>query len=356
MPRYILFGAFFIGLLAIGHAEPSILNRRLLAKSATANASSTAVSTGEEGEASASSTATSTGGTTIAKAFANSTIIEEVAFEVREMWREFQKTVSDESTCDEIIAAADTTVDERLEALAAVYATAFGSVSVDGTGSGCVGAESSGNATASAYLQVIIDLLVEVKFEGEDAKNGAFATAYGNLVGAATAKAWANALIDGCAAADQGEAFLFAKQETFATATATPAIIAFAWAQASAECGEKAFSESGIEGLVSNDGNSKVTSDSETETKGPATASAEGAGGATTEEDPKLIVDVKIAEAERCRSSYIFCCTTSPNEICRCTSSQNERLYRCKAEASEGTDKILWVDSEKNKECYCDKN
>lgn len=51
-----------------------------------------------------------------------------------------------------------------------------------------MGAESSGNATASAYLQVIIDLLVEVKFEGEDAKNGAFATAYGNLVGAATAK------------------------------------------------------------------------------------------------------------------------------------------------------------------------
>lgn len=49
------------------------------------------------------------------------------------MWTEFQKNVSDESTCDEVIAAADITVDERLEALAAVYATAFGSVIVDGT-------------------------------------------------------------------------------------------------------------------------------------------------------------------------------------------------------------------------------
>lgn len=87
---------------------------------------------------------------------------------------------------------------------------------------------------------------------------------------------------------------------------------------------EKAFSESGIEGLVSNDGNSKVTSESETETIGDANAAAQGSGGATTDEDPKLLVDAKIAEADRCRSFYIFCCTTSPSEICRCTSSQNE--------------------------------
>lgn len=54
-------------------------------------------------------------------------------------------------------------------------------------GSGCVSAESEGEAFASAYLQAIVDVIAEIKFEGED-EDEAFARAYGELMAGATAK------------------------------------------------------------------------------------------------------------------------------------------------------------------------
>ena len=47
--------------------------------------------------------------------------------------------------------------------------------------------ESEAEAISSAYLQVIIDLIGEIKFEGEDEAE-AFANAYAELVTGATAR------------------------------------------------------------------------------------------------------------------------------------------------------------------------
>ena len=52
-------------------------------------------------------------------------------------------------------------------------------------------------------------------------------------------QAWAEAFVSGCAAAENGSSFILAEQNSFGRATAVPAITAFAWAEAGAECGSK---------------------------------------------------------------------------------------------------------------------
>lgn len=60
-------------------------------------------------------------------------IFEDTEIEIKEMWSKFQNIVLEESSCDEVTAAAETAVNERLEALAEVYSGAFGTVSINGT-------------------------------------------------------------------------------------------------------------------------------------------------------------------------------------------------------------------------------
>lgn len=356
MARLALLVAFLAGLLVIGNAGP--LTSRIL-KSLMAGASSAAGSESNDPNAmaSASATAMSTGGMTVAEAFSSTEITEMAGVEINKMWVEFQKNVTDESTCEEVIAAADVAVDAQVAAVAEVYSSAFGTVTVQGTGSGCVNAEASGDATADAFLQVIIELIVGVNFPDEDTKDGAFARAFGNLVGAATASAWAEAFITGCAAAEDGNSFILAEQTSFARATAVPTISAFAWAEAGAACGEQAFSNSEIVGEVMIDGNVTADTASTTIVEGEGTADAAGGSGANVQEitDENGLFQARIAETAKCRGTFTFCCRTSVDETCHCTSSKNMRLFKCNAVATEGPDKVLWVDEELDQECYCDK-
>lgn len=356
MARLILFGAFLIAILAVGHAEFSITTRRMLDKAASAEASSTSTSSSTSGKAVSSAKARSEGGNVSATAVADTKVFEETAIEIQEMWDRFQETVSEDSTCEDVTGMADTVVNERLEALAEVYSSVFGTVSINGTGTGCVAAESAAEAISSAYLQVIVDLIAEIKLEGKDEAE-AFAKAYGELMTGATARAWAEALIDGCVSGEDEEASLLAEQKSFARATAVPTIIAFAWAQVGADCGMEAFSNSDFEADVSVEEDIVNESESRTEIDGDGTVTAAGDAKAevTQVTDPKELVDIRIAEADSCSDIYSFCCFTSPNQVCRCTQSSNEERFRCEAKASEGTEKILWVDAETKEECYCSK-
>lgn len=355
MGRLILFGAFLIGLLAVGHADSSITSRRMLDKTATAESSATSIST-DSGKSASSSIAKSEGGTVTASVVADTKVFQETEVEIKEMWDRFQETISEDSTCEEITGVADTVVNERLEAVAEVYSSVFGTVSINGTGTGCVSGESEAEAISSAYLQVIIDLIGEIKFEGEDEAE-AFANAYAELVTGATARAWAQALIDGCVSGEDEEASLLAEQKSFARATAAPTIIAFAWAEVGADCGMEAFSKSDLDVDVGVEEETVNETESTTEIEGDGTVTAAGDSKAEVSQvtDPKGLVDIRISEADSCSDVYAFCCFTSPSEVCRCTSSSNEERFRCKAEASEGTDKILWVDAETKEECYCSK-
>lgn len=356
MARLILFGAFLIGILAVGHAEFSIMTRRMLDKTASAESSSTARSSSGSGKAVADATAISKDGTVSASVVADTQVFEETAVEIREMWERFQETVSEDSTCEEVTGVADTVVNERLEAVAEVYSGVFGNVSINGTGTGCVSGESDAEAISSAYLQVIIDLIAEIKLEGEDEAK-AFANAYGELMTGATARAWAQAFIDGCVSGEDEEASLLAEQKSFARATAVPTIVAFAWAQVGADCGMEAFSTSDAEADVSVEEETVNETESKTEIDGEGTVTAGGGAKAEVSQvtDAQGLVDIRIAEADSCSDIYAFCCFTSPSEICRCTSSPNEERFRCRAEASEGSEKILWVDAETKEECYCSK-
>lgn len=356
MARLTLLIAFLAGLLVIGNAGP-LTSRILTQLSAGADSTASSVSNDPDGSASASAQALSTGGLTVAEAFASTEITEMAGVEINKMWVEFQKNVSDDATCEEVIAAADVAVDSQVAAVAEVYSSAFGTVTVEGTGSGCVNAEASGDATADAFLQVIIDLIVEVNFPDEDSKDGAFANAFGNLVGAATASAWAEAFISGCAAAEDGNSFILAEQTSFGRATAVPTISAFAWAEAGAACGEQAFSNSEIVGEVMIGGNVTADTASTTIVEGEGTADATGGSGADVQEitDENGLFEARIAQTEKCRGTFTFCCRTSVDDVCHCTSSRNMRLFKCNAVATEGPDKILWVDEEMDQECFCDK-
>lgn len=358
MVRLALVVSFLAGLLIIGHAAPLPKFSRLLKMlSAGAESTASADSNDPDGEVSASSAASSTMGLTVAEALASTQIVEEAASEVMDMWLDFQMNVTENATCDEVIAAADVAVDSHVVALAEVYSSAFGTVTVEGTGSGCVDAMASGDATAPAYLQIIIDLIVEVNFPDEDPKDGAFARAYGNLVGAAVATAWAEAFVSGCAAAENGSSFILAEQNSFGRATAVPAITAFAWAEAGAECGMTAFSDSEIVGTVMIDGSVEADATSTTVVEGMGDITATGGSGADVNEitDPEEAFQARIAEVSRCRGKFTFCCRTDSEDICRCTSSRNERLFSCEAVATEGDEQVLWVDDALGEECVCTK-
>lgn len=356
MMRFGHFAAFLACLVVIAHADP--FTHRALKQGLSAGAESSAEASSQDGGmATADSQATSTGGLTVAEAVSTVEIVENAAVEINKTWIEFEKNVTDDSTCEEVIAAADFAVDGQVEAVAEVYASAFGTVTVEGTGSGCASATASGDATATAYLQIVIDLVVDVNFPDEDKEDGAFARAYGNLVNAATASAWAEAFADGCAAAKDGEAFVLAEQTSFARAVAAPMITAFAWAKAGAECGEKAFAESEIAAMGELGGDVEAETTSTVVTDGDATGDTGGASGATVTEimEDEELFNARIANTKKCRGKFTFCCRTSTDDVCHCTSSRNERLFSCNAEAVEGEDKVLWVDEELGEECFCDK-
>eukprot|EP00803_Ostreobium_quekettii_P008037 evm.model.scf_1092.1 EVM.evm.TU.scf_1092.1 scf_1092:13860-16478(+) len=330
MTRSALVCAFLAALLVAAQATDFSGARRQLLQgggSASASSSAGASSNDADGMAAASSNVVVTEGTGVAEAFASTEINEQSVAAVKEIWVRAREVIPENASCEDVRLGVDAEVMESVSAIAEVYASAFGTVTIDGTGEGCADAAASGDATATAYLQVIIDVAVELVFEGdEDKANESFAQAYGDLVTANVAQAWAEAFASGCASAEAGSSFILAEQNSFARAVASPIVIGFAWAEVGQSCGEEAFSESEIFGEITGDDDNVAEVDSTAIVEGMGTADATGdAGAGTMEVDPAdvKVVDDKIANLKKCTGSQGVCCRTD-EDICRCTLSSRE--------------------------------
>lgn len=357
MTRSALVFAFLAALLVAAQATDLSGARRHLSQ-ARAGSSAGATSNDENGTAVAKSDISVTDGTGTAEAFASTEINEQSVTAVKEIWLRAQSAIPDDASCEDVTAGVDVEVEESVSAIAEVYASAFGSVTIDGTGEGCVDAVAAGDATATAYLQVIIDVAAEVVFEGDKGKaNEAFGEAYGNLVTASVAKAWAEAFATGCAIAENGEAFVLAEQTSFARAVASPIIIAYAWVEVGQACGEEAFSKSEIFAEISEgSAGNEATSESNAVVEGMGEAEAGGDAGADSMEVSAL--DAKIESVRKCSGSQNVCCRTE-GDTCRCTLSTRESAFRCAATKQVGSTKTLWTEPNEDAktgafECWCD--
>lgn len=356
MARSAIVCAFLAALLVA--VQTTDLPRRHLLQSASASSGAGATSNDANGTAAASSNIKVQDGTGSAEAFASTEINEQSVAAVKDIWVRAKDTIPADATCEGVRMGVDAEVKESVTAIAEVYASAFGSVTIDGTGEGCVDSAAAGDATATAYLKVIIDVAVELVYEGDEEKaNDSFARAYGDLVTANVAQAWAEAFASGCSFAEQGESYILAEQNSFARAVASPIIIAYAWVEVGRECGEAAFSDSEIFGEISEgSGGNEAGSDSTAVVEGMGTADATGDAGASNTEVDTL--DAKIDTVGKCSGSQGVCCRVD-DDICHCTLSGRESAYRCAATKEVGSSKTLWTEPNADAktgafECWCD--
>eukprot|EP00803_Ostreobium_quekettii_P008239 evm.model.scf_2314.1 EVM.evm.TU.scf_2314.1 scf_2314:3217-7067(-) len=271
---------------------------------------------------------------------------EQSAAEVRRVWIRMREVIPEDASCEDVLLAAGDEVTASVSAIAAVYASTFGTVTVSGTGEGCVDAGASGTATATAFINVIVDVAVEIAFQGDRrAADGAFSSGFVNAVTAMVASAWAEAFISGCASASNGEAFVLAEQNSFARAVASPIITAYAWAEVGQECGEAALADSEVGADIgAGAGGNEAGSVSNTIVEGTGSADAEGNAGADT-------VEVSPEEAaEPCTGTQSVCCLKSPEEICHCTLATIERFFKCNAVGLRVGDNgaVLWTETDPN--------
>lgn len=361
MARITLVCAFLAALVVTAQATDFSGARRHLMQ-ARASSDATAMSDSPSGSAAATSGIKVTDGEGSASALATTEINEQSAVVVKDVWVRLQTEISDDATCEAARLTSDVQVEESVAAIAEVYTSAFGTVTIDGTGAGCADAAATGDATATAYLQVIIDVALELTFEGDEEKaNEAFAGVYANLLSGSVAQAWAEAFASACGTAEGGETFVLAEQNSFARAVAEPIIIAFVWAEVSQECGELAYSESKLSASISDDGATVAGADSSTIVEGEGTATAAGDAGADTMEaalGDTTELDARIEGFDKCTGSQAICCRVD-DDICRCTLSTRESAFRCAATKEVGSTKTLWTEDNGDAstgpfKCWCD--
>lgn len=80
-------------------------------------------------------------------------------------------------TCDEIIIIAEAEVTAEALAIASVYATTIGEVSVEGEGEACIDAYASGEAEAKTFAEAVASAIVQQLFFNSTGDSSAMATA-----------------------------------------------------------------------------------------------------------------------------------------------------------------------------------
>eukprot|EP00803_Ostreobium_quekettii_P000278 evm.model.scf_996.2 EVM.evm.TU.scf_996.2 scf_996:17102-19369(-) len=321
--------------------------------SASSNAGATAV---DGGSASASASATSKGGIATASAFASTEIVEQATSLIV---RAFEK-VKLEATgkdCVEIVVASEVEVRAQAQAVASVYASAYGEISVEGEGEACFDADAVGDAEATAFALSVARAIVEQTFESLDGNESAeaLADALAQVVAAGTAKAFADAVVSGCSTGGFGTA----AQESFAESIVTPVATAFARALAGPACPEKAVSEVDAVGDSAVEEENTAESNSFTEATGTTDVNAVGGAGAESEVivDEDKIKELIIEALPRCTRTYGPCCRIGNKRagVCNCARATRGRLAepQCDMVTYEMEPVHVWEDRQTGYQCKC---
>ena len=103
-------------------------------------------------------------------------VIEEIKAIIVKIYNEVELQVVDK-TCEEIIVIAEAEVKAEALAVASVYATTIGEVSVEGEGQACIDAYASGTAEAKTFAEAVASAIVQQRFRNSTGDSSATATA-----------------------------------------------------------------------------------------------------------------------------------------------------------------------------------
>lgn len=315
--------------------------RHMLQRSATAETGATAISTGN-GTATATSFAESTEGVAIAEAFASSEVASMAQSILVNVYNQIVDT-ADLGNCSDIIQIAESQVTAEAMAIAEVYTTTIGSVTVEGEGQACAEAQAAGETAASAFAQATAAAFAEAS----DGTSEAAAETIVTAISAGTARAFADAFSSACTEGG----FALAEQESFATAIVRPLVEVYALALGGASCGETAMAESIGEGTSSLNDDVMAGTTTNTEVGGDSTADAGGTAGAETEKAETIeeINAIKIQSTDNiCAFPFTTCCTRRFSSEDTCTCSLSASSARCDATkiAAPDVDQIAWEDAD----------
>lgn len=316
---------FLLGLLAgsvLIKAAPELEANRHLLSSAKASTSATSESNSQTGHASASASANSVGGVSTARAFASTTVLTEVTNIIIKAYQALLIN-SGGKTCEQLIAESELEVAAEAEAIASVYATTFGEVSVEGEGEACIDAYASGEAEAKAFALAVARSIVDQKFEtvARNREARALADALVKVISAGTATAFAEAYASGCTTGGYG----IAEQHSFAEAIIAPVARAYALAIGGSACLGGTTSTAIVDGSSTAQETVEASSETFTDASGNTQIEAGGDATASTEkvEDEEDIGQIVIEALDRCRGVHSPCCRMKnmKSDACDCSRS-----------------------------------
>lgn len=322
--------------------SPAFAGREMLQRSASSESTATAISTGG-GSANASSFATSTDGIAIAEAFASSEVVEMAKSILVNVYNQITDT-ADLDNCTDIIQIAESQVTAEAMAVAEVYTSTIGSVTVEGEGEACAEATAAGSAAASAFAQATAEAFAEASGDTSEAAGETIVTA----ISAGTAEAFANAFSTACTTGG----FALAEQESFARAIVRPLVEVYALALGGASCGDTAaMAESIGEGTSTLEDSVEAGSTTNTEATGDSQADAGGQSDAQTGMADSIdeINAIKIQSTEEiCSFPFTTCCTRrfTSEDTCPCSLSANSARCDAKKISAPGEEQIAWEDSD----------